>query len=322
MPELRTEALTGRTVIVATGRSTRPRVFTTAPRAAPSAAPADCPFCAGHEALTPPEVWRTGDGAPDTPGWRVRVVPNLYPIVGGADATEGATGAHEVIVLSPDHDRSFAALSSEQAREVMKVLRDRARFHLARGHAHVQVFVNQGRAAGASIEHPHAQLIALDVVPPAARAMAERFSAADDDLVVSSIERAQTEGRIVIDGPAVAWTPYAPAAPFELALAHEGSGAQFADATDRQLDDLTPALQGALARIAAAAGDPPYNIIVHTPAAGAERGVRWWIEISPRLSVEAGFELGTGILVATVPPEHAASSLRDADRDLVWNHRV
>ncbi len=322
MPELRTEALTGRTVVVATGRSTRPRVFTTAQGAAPAAAPPDCPFCAGHETMTPPEVWRTGEGAPDTGGWRVRVVPNLYPIVGGADARQGATGAHEVIVLSPDHHRSLAALAPEQAREVMRVLRDRARFHLAEGRAHVQVFVNHGRAAGASIEHPHAQLIALDIVPPAARAMVERFRAADDDLVASSIARARADGRAVIEGPAVAWTPYAPAAPFELALAHEKSGTQFADATDAQLDDLTPVLQDSLARIAAAAGDPPYNLVVHTPPAGTQGPARWWIEIAPRLSVEAGFELGTGILVATVPPEQAAAALRGADRDLVWNHRV
>jgi UDPglucose--hexose-1-phosphate uridylyltransferase len=314
VPELRYEALTGRTVIVATGRSARPRVFTPASNTAAAAAPADCPFCAGHEAMTPPEVCRTGRGAPDTPGWRVRAVPNLYPIVGGPDAGVGATGAHEVVVLSPDHDRTFAGLAPDRAVEVMKVLRDRARHHLDDGRAHVQVFVNQGRAAGASIEHPHAQLVSLDIVPPAVGAMVERFAHEKEDLVASSIARARGSDRVVIDGRATAWTPYAPAAPFELALAHERSGARFGDATDAELEELTPVLQQSLARVAAVAGDPPYNVVVHSAPAEVDPTVpvRWWIEVSPRLSVQAGFELGTGILVTTLPPEQAAAALHEA----------
>jgi UDPglucose--hexose-1-phosphate uridylyltransferase len=312
VPELRHEALTDRTVIVATGRSARPRVFTPA-ASAPAAAPPDCPFCTGHEAMTPPEVCRTGAGAPDTPGWRVRVVPNLYPIVGGTDAGKGATGAHEVVVLSPDHHRSFANLAPDHAIEVVKVLRDRARVHLRAGRPYVQVFVNHGRAAGASIEHPHAQLIALDIVPPAVAATVERFARAKEDLVASSLARARGSNRVVIDGPATAWTPYAPAAPFELALAHERAGAAFADASEAELEELTPVLQQSLTRIAEVAGDPPYNVVVHSAPAGVDTGatpIRWWIEVAPRLSVQAGFELGTGILVTTVPPEEAAEALR------------
>ena len=314
MPELRHEALTGRTVIVATGRSARPRVFAPAPATSPAAAPDDCPFCAGHEAMTPPEVCRTGPGAPDTPGWRVRVVPNLYPIVGGVDATAGATGAHEVVVLSPDHHRTFAALAPDQAVEVMKVLRDRARAHLDEGRAHVQVFVNQGRAAGASIEHPHAQLVALDLVPPAVDAAMARFEGAEADLVGTALDGARVAGRVVVDGAAAAWTPHAPAVPYEIALAHERSGARFGDATDTELEELTPVLQQSLARLAAVAGDPPYNVVVHSAPARVDAGtaMRWWVEVSPRLSVQAGFELGTGILVTTVPPETAAEALRDA----------
>src|SRR5579859_8177410 len=131
MSELREDVLSGRLVLVAPGRGARPH--TVAPTTA-AAAPADCPFCPGHEDQTPPEVFRTGPGARDTPGWHVRVFPNLFPIV-GPDGAPGAGGAHEVAVLSPDHDRAFAALTDAEAVDVMTVLRGRARHHAAAGRA-------------------------------------------------------------------------------------------------------------------------------------------------------------------------------------------
>ena len=106
--ELRIDELTGTYVIVAPGRATRPHVYSTT-EAHPEHAgpPPDCPFCEGHEATTPPEVARIGAGEPDTPGWQVRVVPNLYPVVG---QEPGIPGAHEVIVLSPGHYDQLDAL--------------------------------------------------------------------------------------------------------------------------------------------------------------------------------------------------------------------
>ncbi len=283
MPELRRDDLTDRWVLLAPGRAARPHTFPPAARDGRVAA-GDCPFCPGHERLTPPEVYRTGEGAPDTPGWRVRVVPNLYPIVGGDDAGPGATGAHEVVVLSPDHDRTFARLDERQATEVFAVLRDRARHHLAAGRAFVQVVINHGRAAGASIEHPHAQLVALDFVPPAVERAVERVVAAGRDLVVADLDAAGEEGR-VLDGPVPVWCPSAASTPYELALG----------------------------RLAAAIGDAPYNLVVHTapPGTGPD-GFHWYIEVQTRIAVVAGFEQGTGILVNTTPPELAARQLREA----------
>ncbi|MET1003550.1 MAG: galactose-1-phosphate uridylyltransferase, partial [Acidimicrobiia bacterium] len=110
MPELRDDSLTGARVIVAPGRSARPDAFRVQAPASPAAV-ASCPFCAGNEHETPPEVARTGSGQPETPGWRVRVVPNKYPIVG-----EGLAGAHEVVIFSPAHNRSFADLDPDAAR--------------------------------------------------------------------------------------------------------------------------------------------------------------------------------------------------------------
>ena len=313
MPELRRDELSGRWVLLAPGRAARPH---TSRSSAPDAPGADaCPFCPGNEQLTPPEVYRTGGGAPDTPGWRVRVVPNLYPIVGGADAGPGATGAHEVVVLSPAHEASFARLDRQQATDVLTVLRDRARHHLAAGRAFVQVVINHGRAAGASIEHPHAQIVALDLVPPAVAQAVERFEDAGLDLVMADLDRAGDDLRL-LDGPVAAWCPRAGSAPYELRIALRAHGSRFDEAGDGDMPALADTTRSVLARLAAVTGDAPYNLVVHTaPPDASDTSFHWYVEVQTRVAVVAGFEQGTGILVNTVPPELAARELRGAPGD-------
>ena len=262
--------------------------------------------------MTPPEVARTGDGEPETPGWRVRVVPNLYPIVGGDDAGPGATGAHEVAVLSPAHGRSFAQLDEAQAAEVLTVLRDRTRHHLRAGRAFVQVVINHGTAAGASIEHPHAQLVALDLVPPAVEGGVHRFEAAAEDLVVAALDRGG-DALHVLDGAAPSWCPYAASTPYEFRVALRAPGARFDDADDAQIAAVAQTTRSTLGRLAAVLGDVPYNLVVHTAPPGvAPDAFHWYVEVQTRFTVVAGFEQGTGILVNTTPPELAASRLREA----------
>jgi UDPglucose--hexose-1-phosphate uridylyltransferase len=317
VPELRHDPLTGRLVLLAPSRRARPH---TAPDDSPTAARdatagarpanAECPFCPGHEHETPPEIMRTGDGAPGQPGWRVRVFPNLYPMVGGADARTGATGAHEVAVLSPDHDRDFGALSHDEAAEVLGVLRDRARAHRDQGRAHVQVLVNHGRAAGASIAHPHAQTVALDFVPPAVTVATERFESASDDLVLRDLDDAVERDQVTVRGGAVAaWCPSASAVPYEVRIAALDAGAGFQDATDGQVFGVAVVLRDVLAAAARVLHEPPYNVVVHSTDPGAGR-FHWWVEVAPRTSVVAGFEMGTGVLVNTIDPTEAAASLR------------
>ncbi len=315
VPELRHDALTGQLVLLAPGRSARPH--TTTPDATPSgaAATASCPFCGGAEDQTPPEVARTGDGPPDGPGWRVRVVPNLFPIVGGDDAGRGATGAHEVVVLSPDHRASFGALDDDQAAEVLTVMRDRARAHTDSGRAHVQLLINQGRAAGASIAHPHAQVVALDFVPPTVATAAERFASLGTDLVLADQSDAVERGSAVVVGDEVrAWCPGGARSPFEVRIAALAPGSSFEAATDGQVLGTAIVLRDVLAALGRALDDPPYNFVVHSGAArptpeGGEP-FHWWVEVVPRVSVVAGFELGTGVLVNTVDPVDAAERLR------------
>jgi UDPglucose--hexose-1-phosphate uridylyltransferase len=310
VPELRRDDLSGRWVLLAPARAARPHAWT-ASSASPRAG-RDCPFCPDHEEQTPPEVARTGPGAPDTPGWRVRVVPNLYPIVGGEDAAEGASGAHEVVVLSPAHDRSFGRLADEQAVEALAAVRDRVRHHLEQGRAYVQAVINHGAPAGASLDHPHAQVVALDFVPPAITEAVERLDGAGRDLVAAAAADAPGRELAVVTGPAMAWCPDAASTPYEMRIAHRSTRARFDEATDAEVDVVARSTRDALGRLDATLDDPPYNLVVHTAPPGRPGFFHWYVEVQPRLGVVAGFELGTGLFVNVVEPADAARELRDA----------
>src|SRR5262249_31559030 len=220
MQQLLVDALTGDQVILAPARALRPDMFRVASQ--PKSSAAACPFCDGHEAETPPEVMRIGRGAPDTPGWDVRVVPNKYPIVG-----DGVDGVHEVVILSPAHDADLGDLPEDRSVLPLLTLRDRARFHLEHGLTYAQAFVNVGKAAGASIEHPHAQLAALAGVPPRAEVRLEHFSAEafndDREFVVEK------------DADVAVWCPRASFAPFFTRLALVDAGPRFDEATDDEI---------------------------------------------------------------------------------------
>ena len=315
MSELRHDVLTGRLVLLATGREARPSTFRTT-RPASRKPAGECPFCAGHEHETPPEVARIGSGEPDTPGWRVRVVPNLYPIVGGPEAGPGATGAHEVVVFSPDHDTTFGDLDDDQAVEAFMVLRDRARVHTAGGRAHAQVLVNEGRDAGASIEHPHAQILALDFVPPAVTVAVDRFTALGADPVLTDRDDALGRDQAVVAGEQVAaWCPTGAASPYETRIAVVDAGARLEDASDGAVLGAAVVLRDVLAAMGRVLDRPDrrvaYNVIVHNGPADADR-YHWWIAVVPRVAVVAGFEMATAVLVNTVDPAVAAEQLRAA----------
>jgi UDPglucose--hexose-1-phosphate uridylyltransferase len=294
MSQLRHDPLSGRDVIIAAGRAARPNTFATSLDEGASASV--CPFCPGNEAETPPEVARVGPGRPDEPGWQVRAFPNLYPIV----------EAHEVVVLSPDH-RSFAELGDDEAATVFTVLRDRAHAHLEAGHAYGVAILNHLRGAGASIAHPHAQVFALDVVPPAVEAAVARVRAAGVDLVRQ--DAAPDELFVTRAEGVTVWCPAASVSPYQVRLAHDAARERFDLSPDEVIRASAVALRHTLARLRDTLGEVPYNVVVHTaPRDGTP--FHWYVEVIPRVSVVAGFEQATGILVNTVPPDQAAEMLR------------
>jgi UDPglucose--hexose-1-phosphate uridylyltransferase len=249
--------------------------------------------------MTPPEIARTGgeSGAPHE--WRARVFPNLYPV----------TDAHEVVVISPDHDRSFAQLTDDEAVEVVRVLRDRVRAHVAGGLPYAVAFVNHRRAAGASIAHPHAQVVGLDFVPPEVASTRARQETSERDLVDVDLACAREHSLVLDEGVTTTWCPFASASPFQIRVVHPAAGRHFGDAPDDVTGPVALAARDALARIRSTLNDPPYNLVFHTADVGSERWPHWHAEITPRLSIIAGFEQATGVGVNTLPPNRAVSEL-------------
>ncbi len=326
MADARLDPFTGRWVILAPGRAQRPDTIAHHVRREDDAIAgdrSDCPFCPGNEHLTPPEITRTGPGAAGTPGWRTRVFPNRYPIVDGPRTTPdpgddrlrvrgAASGAHEVLVLSPDHRRSLADLGSDQVVEVITVLRDRARFHATTGRTYTQLLVNHGVEGGASLSHPHAQIIAGDLEPPAVLDEVARIATTDGCLVCAELERHRHDpGLVVAATEADVWCPWWSGTAFEMLVASRLHRPRFEDA-DEELSALGEVLRDGLARLDRALGDPPYNLAIHSRPSSVAADYHWHIHVWPRLQREAGFERGSGLLVNIVDPARAAALLRES----------
>jgi UDPglucose--hexose-1-phosphate uridylyltransferase len=334
VPELRTDPLSGHRTIVAGERSLRPGGAPTCPPPAAIDAEQD-PFAEGHEDRTPPELYavRAPGSAPNSPGWSVRVVPNLYPALEPGEpgdeppgplgersarvqpelfVSRPARGAHEVIVNGPQPVVSLSQLPVAQVQAAVAVWRERMRAHA--DSPYVQLIVNERREAGASLPHTHAQLYALDFVPGAVARERERFSSYATrtmgqnllaDLVAEEVRR--RERVVAIDDGAVLIAPYASRLPYQLMLAPRTPSERFED-DDRGAE----LLHEALSRLARQLGSPPpLNLWVRTAPRGAEH-FSWRIDIAPRLTHLAGLELSTEVNLNIVAPEHAAAQLRDA----------
>jgi UDPglucose--hexose-1-phosphate uridylyltransferase len=332
MPELRKDPVTGRWVIISTERRKRPSDFRLENR--PFEPAVFCPFCEGNEPYTPREVlcYRRGGGA-NGPGWDVRVVPNKFPALevegtldrqgeGLFDKMSGV-GAHEVIIETPEHGQSLATLPVVAIERVLWAFRERVldlkqdtRFKS------ILIFKNHGIAAGASLEHPHSQLIALPIVP---RTMRDEVAGArvhfdlKDRCVFCDIVRQEQESRTRViseNAEFLAVSPYAPRFAFETWLLPKRHGAAFEDAARHEYESLARMLKETLQRMNRTLLSPPYNLIIHTApfgTPGLEPVYHWHLEIMPKLTKVAGFEWGKGFYINPTSPEEAAQVLREAE---------
>jgi UDPglucose--hexose-1-phosphate uridylyltransferase len=329
-PEIRIDQLTGLRVLLAPGRAERPndlRSTASYPgmsEISRSGTVNNCPFCEGHEGKTPPEVYATRPegGEADTPGWTTRVVPNLYPALAPAAddsrvppelfVSHPAAGAHEVIVNAPEHVTAMAELGEAQFTAAVETWRERMRTHSDA--AYVQLIVNEGAGAGASLPHTHAQLYALPLVPAVVARERERAGAYREstggnsllgDVLVEEVRR--RERLVAIDEEAALVCPWASRSPFELRVIPRREAARFED------DDVGAAMiHAALRALATRFGQPPeLNLWVRTAPHGTEH-FHWHVDIAPRLSIKAAFEFATGVDIVTYPPERAAADLREA----------
>jgi UDPglucose--hexose-1-phosphate uridylyltransferase len=329
MPELRRDPIVGRWVIIATERAKRP---TDVPRNTEGLPPGLCPFCPGHEDMTPREVYVAGrppSGAPNGPGWKVRVVPNRYPALmiegelereanGIYDRMNGI-GAHEVIIETPDHAKDLGGLGDAEVTEVLFALKARVidlrndlRFR------YILLFKNHGTAAGATLEHAHSQLIALPVTPRHVQEEIEgarrHFEHRERCIFCDIVNQERKERTRVVheNEEFLAFAPWAPRSPFETWIVPKRHESNFEMEPKERLGYCAQALRSTLRRLGAALGNPPYNFIVHSNPLRdpSSPSYHWHIEVMPALTHLAGFEWGSGFYINPVPPEEAAEFLR------------
>jgi UDPglucose--hexose-1-phosphate uridylyltransferase len=331
MPELRKDPVVGRWVIISTERSLRPSSFTTE---IPVRTSTFCPFCPGHEDKTPPEVHavRPGNEPANSPGWKVRVVPNKFPalqIEGSLDRRgEGlydkmnGVGAHEVVIEGPEHNVGLADLPVDHLRQVLMAYRERViDLHRDRRFRYVLIFKNHGAVAGATLEHTHTQLIATPIIPKIIQEELEgsrRYFELKERCVFCDIvhqETSENARRVVATSDRfLSIAPFAPRFPFEtwiLPRRHSDSYHAISDA--EELADFAFILKDTLQRLNRALDRPPYNFVIHTaPVSDGElEHYHWHLEIMPKLTRVAGFEIGSGFYINPTPPEDAAQYLRE-----------
>ncbi len=339
MPELRQDPVVGRWVIVATERTRRPNDF--ADNHNHASEPKINPFAEGNENMTPPEIFAIRDSGskPNGPGWKVRVVPNKFPVlrVEGNLDKEGdglydrmsGIGAHEVIIEGPQHDLQLEEQPLERVASVIETYRARMSDLLKDMRLrYVLVFKNFGREAGATISHPHSQVIATPVIPKVVNEKlvgALNYYEQKERSIFADVLKQELKDshRIVYQNAGfVCFCPYASRFPFELCIMPRRQLADFYRIESDEVLQLADILKISLLKLHRGLNQPQYNYLIHTaPAryqkkdywATLDQDFRWHIEVIPRLTQIAGFEVGTGFYVNPVPPEDAAQFLKGVE---------
>lgn len=339
MPQLRKDPIIGRWAIISTSRGKKPNDFQSLKEMKDLPEyQKGCPFCQGNEAMTPPEIRavRNNHSEHNTPGWDVRVVPNKFPALGveGDLENEGdgmydlmnGIGAHEVVIDSPCHNKRISDHTPESWARVLQMYKDRyqdlkndSRFR------YILIFRNSGEAAGASLMHPHSQLIATPIIP---KRVKEELKGAQDyynlkdrcvfcDMIRQEIKQ---KDRIVYENDAfIAFCPFASRFPFEIWILPKKHQSDFDHMPNEQMSLLADMMIQVYSKLDKALNYPHYNYVIHTapvrrPRSGywvsIDADFHWHIEIMPRLVRTAGFEWGTGFYINPTPPEQAAEFLR------------
>lgn len=338
MPELRKDPIVGRWVIISTDRAKRPSDFI---RTHVTHKGGFCPFCPGNEDKTPPEIMAYrpgGNGATlqrDAPGWNVRVVPNKFPALqvegnigrqaeGMFDKMNGL-GAHEVIIETPDHFTSAAVTSEKKIEDVLWAYRDRiVDLKQDKRLKYILIFRNHGEQAGATLEHPHSQLIALPIIPKHATEElegAKQFYTYKERCIFCDIIRQELENPVRVadeNEDIVTLAPFAPRFPFEMWLLPKRHESSFENSPSRLFESLAKSLKRLFMKADIVLDRPAYNIVLHTSPIqeGNNEYYHWHIEYMPKLSKTAGFEWGTGFYINPTPPEESAKFMREADINL------
>ncbi len=329
MPELRKDPVVGRWVIISTERARRPSDFGPEP-VRPKGG--NCVFCPGNEDKTPQEVLvaRPSNAPPNSPGWTCRVVPNKFPALriegelepsgeGLYDRMNGI-GAHEVVIETPDHQASLATLGDDAVADVLLACRERVldlkkdpRFE------YILIFKNHGEAAGASLEHPHSQLIATPIIPIMVKeeldGSARYYDLKQRCVWCDSIRQDRGGRRMVLEDKGfIVLAPFAPRFPFETWILPRSHRSAFEESGFEDLLALARTLRELLQRMNRVLNTPPYNFMLHTAPLRDSKlpYFHWHLEIIPKLTKVAGFEWGSGFFINSMAPEDSAAHLRES----------
>ena len=331
MPELRKDPVLGRWIIISKERSKRPTDFIVEDHKPTGSF---CPLCPGNEKTTPSEVLVLGrePGLPaNSSRWQVRVVPNKFPalVIEGDLEKEGeglydrmnGIGAHEVIIDSPNHEDRFTYLPPGQMLLIFQAFRSRI-LDLGRDDRfqYAMIFKNYGRAAGASLEHPHSQLVALPILPRMVISELEgtlSYYKYKDRCVYCDIIRQeiQQDIRLVCQNDHfITLTPFAPRSPFEMWILPKKHSSSYAAINEESLLALVDIFSESLQRLDLCIPNVPYNFVLHTQPLRSEplEHYHWHFEIVPKLTSIAGFEWGSGFYINPMPPEDACRYLKEA----------
>ena len=321
MSQLRLNPLTGRWVTIVADRAKRPSDF--APRTAQVEAEPDrpCPFCPGNEEATLPALETLDEGG----HWRMRLIPNLYPAFDGDEpfavhhlgpvhVEAEASGIHEVFVYTPDHSGGTHLFTDDDAGQMMKMLSRRLQEHSASKNVrYTQAIINHGREAGASLAHPHGQLLGLPFVPGEILEEQRAFSRFEGGCILcATIEAELVDGKRVLfaTDDVVAVSPYWAGSPYELLIIPRSHDLHLTDSDDETLKAVGMAVRDSLVALREIHGDVAYNLVFHTAPHHYTGAYHWHVHLFPKLVTTAGFERGTGVMINIVPPELAAEQLR------------
>ena len=339
MPILRQDPATRLWSIIAIERGKRPDDFVRHDEAAEKlpSRDEDCPFCPGNEDKTPEPVFTVFDPeAGDGTRWVVRVVPNKFPALAAPGPKGDITrrikdyiyremdgiGEHEVVIETPDHSKTIATLSEEEVATVVRTYRDRfLALDASPWNQLIIIFRNQGERAGTSLIHPHSQIIGTPVVPEEIRRRLEESQRYYDDLgtcVYCDIlgHELREKTRVVCGNSGfVALCPFASTVPFEVWILPRRHASSFGVLSDSEIPLLGKMLRDVLQRMYHLLGNPDYNYVIRSAPhhSAGEPHFHWYVEILPRLTTRAGFDIGSGININVVVPEDAAEQLRKAE---------
>ena len=328
MPEVRRDLISGRRIILAPERHTRPQEYGVSDGTDDHLR---CPFCAGSEELTPaPVCWYPPSRPEDyRQTWRVRVIENKYPAL--LAPTEESSlpswsnaspeGIHEVFVESREHVESFGQLSDDDATWTWLAYRDRIlNLHQQEGWSYAQIFKNARKASGASIAHSHSQLLATRFIPSLVEtelaAASEHHQREATCLFCTMIEAERTSTtRVIVETDGViALCPAASRFPYEVWLLPTDHLPRFEVSPTTLLERISKTLKRLILALDTKLDRPPYNYFLHTTPFGTsfEDTYHWHLELFPRVITPGGYEWATDCYVNTVLPEQAAHELRGA----------